>query len=240
MKRNICIIAYITFMLLTLISLLQYIYLKDMACVGLCTITLLILSLPNLTKKLFKLEIPIVLEILLYIFIYGGIVLGSVYKLYDSFEMWDNILHYSSGILTSLLAYSLIYILGKKNNLSISLILIFCFSFSMMTGAIWEFIEFACDNTIKGDMQKDTIIDSITTTIYKDRLSIKDIDYTIIYSKGKEYKINNGYLDIGLIDTMKDLFANFLGTITYIVLLYYYLVKNKFKFINNLVIRKAS
>lgn len=239
MKKNIGKITYITFMVLTLASLIQNIYLKNLASIGLCAIALFTLSLPNIIKKIFKLEIPLLLEVLLYIFIYAGIVLGSVYKLYDNFEMWDNILHYTSGILTSLIAYSLIYILGKKNNLSISLILIFCFSFSLMTGVIWEFIEFTCDNTIRGDMQKDTIVNSIATTIYKDRLSIKDIDYTIIYSRGKEYKIDNGYLDIGLIDTIKDLFANFLGAITYVILMYYHLAKNKFKFMNNLVIKKA-
>lgn len=240
MKKNIGKITYTTFMVLTLISLIQSIYLKNLASVGLSAIALFTLSLPNIIKKIFKLEIPALLEVLLYIFIYAGIVLGSVYRLYDNFEMWDNILHYTSGILTSLIAYSLIYILGKKNNLSISLILIFCFSFSLMTGVIWEFIEFTCDNTIRGDMQKDTIVDSIATTIYKDRLSIKDIDYTIIYSKGQEYRIDNGYLDIGLFDTIKDLFANFLGAITYVILMYYHLAKNKLKFMNNLVIKKAS
>ncbi len=240
MKKNIGKIIYITFMVLALISLIQSIYLKNLASVGLSALALIVLSLPNIIKKMFKLEMSLLLEVLLYIFIYSGIVLGSVYRLYDNFEMWDNILHYSSGILTSLIAYSLIYILGKKNNLSISLILIFCFSFSLMTGVIWEFIEFTCDNTIRGDMQKDSIVSSITTTIYKDRLSIKDIDYTIIYSKGKEYKIDNGYLDIGLTDTIKDLFANFLGAITYVLLLYYHLVKGKLKIMDKLEIKKAS
>ena len=233
-------ISYILFSLLTLGSLIQSIYLKDFGGAGLCVITLLTLNLPYLIQKLFKLEIPVFLEVLLYIFIYTGIVLGSVYKFYDTILMWDNILHYTAGFLASLAGYSLIYMLNKKCKFSISSILIFCFSFSMMIGIMWEFIEFSCDCIIKGDMQKDSIVDSITTTILGDKLSINDIDYTIIYSKDKEYRIDNGYLDIGLFDTMKDLFANFLGSITYLILIYYYLVKNKCKFIDKLVIKKAS
>lgn len=42
--------------------------------------------------------------------------------------------------------------------------------------------------------------------------AVKDIIKTQIYSKdGSVTTIENGYLDIGLIDTMKDLFVNFLG-----------------------------
>ena len=41
---------------------------------------------------------------------------------------------------------------------------------------------------------------------------VKDIIKTQICSKdGSVTTIENGYLDIGLIDTMKDLFVNFLG-----------------------------
>lgn len=42
---------------------------------------------------------------------------------------------------------------------------------------------------------------------------VKDIDKTIIYDKEGNILqvIENGYLDIGINDTMKDLFVNFVG-----------------------------
>ena len=39
---------------------------------------------------------------------------------------------------------------------------------------------------------------------------------------GKSYVVNGGYLDIGIIDTMKDLFVNFVGAVVFSVLGYIY------------------
>ena len=39
--------------------------------------------------------------------------------------------------------------------------------------------------------------------------------------------IENGYLDIGINDTMKDLFVNFLGAIIFSIFGYFYLLNNK-------------
>ena len=46
----------------------------------------------------------------------------------------------------------------------------------------------------------------------------------------------NGYLDIGLIDTMKDLFVNLLGAVLFSIIGYFY-IKNrkKYKFAENFI-----
>lgn len=83
--------------------------------------------------------------------------------------------------------------------------------------AILKFFEFGADNFTKSDMQKDRVVTQISSVAINANkenvpIMVKDIVKTQIYSKdGSVTTIENGYLDIGLIDTMKDLFVNFLG-----------------------------
>ena len=77
------------------------------------------------------------------------------------------------------------------------------------------------------DMQKDTIVQSITTVMLDPTNSNIPITIDGIHSvavNGKELGFN-GYLDIGLIDTMEDLLVNFIGASTFSILGYFYVKK---------------
>ena len=70
--------------------------------------------------------------------------------------------------------------------------------------------------------------------------SIDNIDKTVIYSTENgqivENVIQGGYLDIGIIDTMKDLIVNFIGAIVFSTIGYFYIQnRNKYKFIEQLI-----
>ena len=50
------------------------------------------------------------------------------------------------------------------------------------------------------------------------------------------FTIQNGYLDIGIIDTMKDLLVNFIGALVFSILgLFYIKNRNKYKFAENFI-----
>jgi hypothetical protein len=52
-------------------------------------------------------------------------------------------------------------------------------------------------------------------------VQVSGITRTILETaSGKTYVVDGGYLDIGLIDTMKDLFVNFIGAIVFSVIGY--------------------
>ena len=96
------------------------------------------------------------------------------------------------------------------------------------------------------DMQKDEIVSVISSVEMNDNkvnvpFIINNIDYSIIYSLDEngnyvETKIDNGYLDIGLNDTMKDMFVNFIGACVFSIFGFLYLNnRNKYKFINNFI-----
>ena len=53
-----------------------------------------------------------------------------------------------------------------------------------------------------------------------------------------ETKIDNGYLDIGLNDTMKDLGVNFIGAIVFSIFGYLYILnRDKYHFIDHFILR---
>jgi len=87
------------------------------------------------------------------------------------------------------------------------------FCFSMTIGVFWEFFEFAADMLLELDMQKDTLISSFNSVMLDPSMSNIPIAVEGIYDvavNGESLGVV-GYLDIGLYDTMEDLFINFVG-----------------------------
>ena len=90
----------------------------------------------------------------------------------------------------------------------------------MTIGVLWEFFEYTGDQLFIADMQKDTIVTNFSTSKIDEsrRVYITDVVETQIKTKdGKVYTINNGYIDIGINDTMKDLFVNMIGAIVFCI-----------------------
>jgi hypothetical protein len=95
-------------------------------------------------------------------------------------------------------------------------------------------------------MQKDRIVSKISSVKINpegknEPILINNIDKTIIYSNNNQNVtvIEGGYLELGIIDTMKDLFVNFIGAIVFSVLGYLY-IKNRdsYKFAERFIVKK--
>ena len=118
----------------------------------------------------------------------------------------------------------------------------------MTIGVLWEFFEYGGDKLLNFDMQKDTVIKTISSVNFNPSGENKavindDIGKTIIYDRDGNIlaTIDNGYLDIGINDTMKDLFVNFIGATVFSTIAYLALKNNKkSSFINNFVPKKGK
>ena len=96
---------------------------------------------------------------------------------------------------------------------------------------MWEILEYSVDKVLIQDNQRDYVVEEIASYKFsKNGLKterIYNIYETVIYYKDKEdiktLKINNGYLDIGLNDTMKDLYVNLIGSVMGYFFVYYIL-----------------
>lgn len=200
----------------------------------LCILTLILLIMPSLIQVTLKIELPTVLEILILIFIFAAEILGEIQEYYIIIPMWDTILHTINGFLAAAIGFSMVDLLNRSEKMMFKLSPLFtaivAFCFSMTIGVIWEFFEFGMDMIFGLDMQKDTIVHTISSVMLDPAggnavQTIKGI--TEVTVNGQPLGLG-GYLDIGLIDTMKDLIVNFIGAVVFSVFGYIY-VKNRGK-----------
>lgn len=234
-------VVYTGLRLLVIIMMLLQIFNHNYEQVFLCGLTLVLMIMPSIVQVTFKMEFPSTLEIIILLFIFASEILGEIASFYIHFPYWDTILHTLSGFLCAALGLSLVEILNRDERLKFQLSPLFmaivAFCFSMTIGVLWEFFEFGMDTMFRLDMQKDTVITSISST-YIDpthsnkRIPIKEIEEVLI--NGEDLDVG-GYLDIGLIDTMEDLLVNFIGAITFAVLGFVYLKHKDKRLMENLV-----
>ncbi|ENZ5565716.1 hypothetical protein F6H84_RS12705 [Enterococcus hirae] len=243
---------YILLRVIVTVMLVDQIFQQNMGNTFLLLLTLVLFEIPYLLEKMLKIEIPNMLEIIIISFIFSSTVLGELSDFYGYFSMWDTILHALTGFLAGGVGFSLVYLLNKNTktmNLTPLLLAIVSFCFSMTVGVMWEFVEFSADHIFQLDMQKDSLVQQINSVeLSKDGNtvhSIPNIEQTIVEYKDsagntEKYVISGGYLDIGIIDTMKDLFVNFIGALTFSIFGYLYSQNDyrKFTFIRNFIPRK--
>lgn len=232
-KRTINFTIYLVLRFLVIVCMVGQVIRGSWNNVFLCFVTLLLFTIPTIIDKALKIKLPSTLEVITYLFIFAAEILGEIQNFYGIFQHWDTILHTLNGFIMGAIGFSLIDILNREKvfdiNLSPFFVSLFAFCFSMTIGILWEFGEFFLDDHIKSDCQKDRFVHSVVSEKIgqdgkKERLD--DITSVKIYSNNNQVTILNGYLDIGLIDTMKDLFVNFIGALVFSLLGYFY-VKNR-------------
>ena len=234
--------VYFILRAIVILVLIRQIFLGNYENVFMCGLTLLLLIVPSLVQVTFRIEIPSALEVIILMFIFSAEILGEVNEFYIKIPNWDTMLHTLNGFLAAAIGFSLVNLLNEDKRLSFNLspffVAVVAFCFSMTIGVLWEFYEFFMDTNFAMDKQKDTIIYNINSVLLNPEninvpFHIKNITSTIV--NGNELNIG-GYLDIGLIDTMKDLIVNFIGAVTFSVIGYFYLKhKGKCVLVNSLV-----
>ena len=221
-------VIFVILRILVIIVGVRQFFVGNYENVFLCAATLVLFMVPAFIEKLFKVHLPSILEIVVLVFIFAAEILGEISDYYVKFAFWDTMLHVTTGFLAAAVGLSLIDILNRSTRIGLSLSPLFValvsFCFSMTIGVLWEFFEFGADILLLTDMQKDTVVTSISSVLLNPEpinksIIIKDITDTVV--NGQSLGIN-GYLDIGLYDTMKDLFVNFVGAVTFSLFGFFY------------------
>lgn len=220
--------VYMVLRILVILIMVRQVMLHNYEGAFLCLVTLLLFYVPSIIKLSFHVEIPQTLEIIVFCFIFASEILGEVNAFFIKIPFWDSILHTMTGFFAAAVGFSLVTVLNNNRNLQFSLSPFFmalvAFTFSMTIGVLWEFYEFASDWFLHTDMQKDTIIHAIYSVKIDPTLSNKVVGITGITDtavNGQSLGFN-GYLDIGLLDTMGDLFVNFVGAFIFSVFGFFY------------------
>ena len=181
--------VYVVLRLIVVAELVLSILRGEYESAFICLLVLILFILPFFIQQNFGIQLPTTLEIIILLFIFAAEILGELEGYFITFQL--------SPIYVALAA----------------------FCFSMTVGVLWEFFEFGMDRLFHLDMQKDTVVQSITSVMLDPTNSNTPITIDGIHSvavNGNDLGFD-GYLDIGLYDTMEDLFVNFIGAVTFSV-----------------------
>lgn len=221
-------------MVLTLIvvfSVIRQFFLGNYHNMFLGILTLILFMVPQFLDKKLSVTIPVGLETVILIFIFSAEILGEINAFYVKIPIWDSILHTTNGFLMAAIGFALIDLFNRSEKFSIKMspyfVAFFAFCFSMTVGVLWEFFEFSMDQFFGLDMQKDWIVTAINSVKLNPTGANVPIhvDVQSVVINEEQWNLG-GYLDIGLIDTMKDLIVNFIGAVVFSVIGILYL-KNR-------------
>ena len=214
--------------ILVLAVLVRQIMLASYESAFFCVLTLLLLYVPSWVQVKLRIELPPPLEITILCFIFAAEILGEVNAFYVVVPNWDTMLHTLNGFLAAAVGFSMVILLNDDERLTFHLspffLALVAFCFSMTIGVLWEFFEFSMDYFFGFDMQKDTVIHSIHSVLLDPTrtntvVTIPNIQDVVI--NGQSLGVG-GYVDIGIIDTMKDLFVNFIGAVVFSITGFFY------------------
>lgn len=189
-------------------------------------LSLLLFLIPSFLEGSLRLRIPPLFEGIIYCFIFAANILGEIYHFYAHIPIWDTALHTLNGFLFAAVGFSTVELLNRRSgkfNLSPLYLTLVAFCVSMTVGVLWEFFECGMDLFFNLDMQKDFIVDKINSVALDPAhdqtvIHVNDIIQTqIITASGEVYTVEGGFLDIGILDTMKDLLVNLIGAVVFCV-----------------------
>lgn len=222
---------YVVLRFIVILILIRCILRGDIESAFVCVLVLVIYLLPQFVENKLNIDIPTALEVIIFVFVFAAEILGELQSYFIKYSNWDTILHTSSGFLCAAVGFSLVDLLNQSDNVKVQLspgyLAITAFCFSMTIGILWEFIELSADKLFLLDMQKDTIVNQISSvsldpTNSNIPITVKDIQDVILVTGSGEVPLGlGGFLDIGLYDTMEDLFVNFIGAVVFSVVAFF-------------------
>ena len=227
-KSKLTLVVYAVIRLIVIGVLIRSAFNGQIESVYTCLLTLVLLLLPSILERKLGVRLPAGLEITVVVFIFAAEILGEIACFYVTVPFWDKALHTTSGFIYAAVGYSMADVLNRHKKVSFELSPLFlalvAFCFSMTIGAVWEIFEFSVDNLFHKDMQKDTVIQQITSVA----LDPTNRNIPITISNIQDVVVNGeslglgGYLDIGLYDTMGDLIVNLIGAVVFSVIGYFH------------------
>ena len=237
-KRTVAAV-YVLLRFLVILTMVAQFFNGNYESVFLCLLTLVLFLLPTILERALMVDLPNTLEVIILLFIFSAEILGEISAFYTTFQGWDTILHTLNGFLCAAIGFALVDLCNRHERVSLSLspvyMAIVAFCFSMTIGVLWEFFECAMDQLFLLDMQKDAVVQNISSVMLdptggNNPVVIRDIaDVIVVTGAGEEIALGlGGYLDIGILDTAQGHARDRVGAVVFSGFGYFY-VKNRGK-----------
>lgn len=179
----------------------------------LAIVSVVLVCLPPLLEKLFHCRMATGLYAFCVLYAVGSL-LGHGYDFYYRIPWWDLLLHLCGGVVFGVLGVFLVEILNRRQPCTMLLTAVFALCFSMAISVLWEFFEYAMDTFFVMDMQNDSVVTAIHSYLLGsgpgELATIPDI--TAVTVNGVPLPME-GYIDIGLHDTMGDMLIEAAGSL---------------------------
>ncbi len=238
-RKRVVAAVYVLLRFLVIVTMVAQFFNRNYESVFLCLLTLVLFLLPTIFERVLMIDLPNTLEIIILLFIFSAEILGEISAFYTTFQGWDTMLHTLNGFLCAAIGFSLVDLFNRNERFSLSLSPVFmaivAFCFSMTIGVLWEFFECMMDQLFLLDMQKDAVIQNISSVMLdptggNNPVAIRGItDVIVVTEAGEQIALGlGGYLDVGILDTMKDLAVNFVGAVVFSFIGFFY-VKSRGK-----------
>lgn len=238
-NKKVILTIYLVLRILVVATMVAQFFNGNYENVMLCVLTLVLFMLPSFCERRLHIDLPDTLEVIVLLFIFSAEILGEIQEFYILIPGWDTVLHTLNGFLCAAIGFSIVNILNEDKRTSMHLspfyMAVTAFCFSMTIGVLWEFFEWGMDNLVGLDMQKDTVLTGFNAVMLDPQgrnvaYHVRNVTDTIlVFADGSTMSMGlGGYLDIGLMDTMKDLLVNLIGAVVFSFFGYFY-VKSKGK-----------
>ena len=160
-------------------------------------LSLAITFVPDFVASKDIMAMPIGLQALFSGFTFCAMFLGELMDFYERFSWWDTMLHFTSGFMFSLIGYMLFLSLsrdsGVRRQLNPAIIVMFTVCLSIACGVVWEIFEFGVDSLFGTNMQRWQSVMPV--------------------AQGSALQTVSNFSNPGLINTMKDIICDTLGSV---------------------------
>lgn len=120
-------------------------------------------------KKSFIIEVEASTQTMLSLFIFIAVCIGSTLNNRTTFEHFDIVTHFASGVLSAWFGYDFANIIyRKRGDLGPAMSSLFSLAFALSIAVGWEIYEFSMDKLYKMTLQKgntDTMVDFISCAV---------------------------------------------------------------------------
>ena len=160
-------------------------------------ISLVITFVPDFVANKDIMIMPISVQAFFSGFTFLAMFLGEILKFYERFPWWDSMLHFTSGFMFSMIGYLFFLSFSRdadvRRRFNPVIIVMFTVCFSIACGAVWEIFEFGADSLLGINMQR-----------WQSAMATE---------QWSALQNASNFSNPGLIDTMKDIICDTLGSV---------------------------
>ena len=166
--------------------------------------------LPAILERWLKITIPPLLKYLIFLFLFMCLDVGGILSVFKRYDMWDNFVHFTSGFLTCTVGLSMINILNRDPLSLKKLRPCFIFVFILIFAMAVGLLWEYCEFTADSLFGTNQMTDTL---------------------------LNNGQIDIGLLDTMSDLLTSQAAALLMSIYYYHAVRKERWLKLDRIIIR---